>query len=168
MPLVFDELRNVARRHMSLEDRGHTLESAALVNETYIRLVDQERVEWRNRAHFFAISARLMRRILLDHARRRHAAKRGGDQTLLSLDQALGFEPSGLDIVSLDDALKALAELDSRQAHVIELRFFGGLTIEEISEVLEISPATVTRDWVTAKAWLFAELNREGRTPRRQ
>ena len=161
MPLVYDELRNVARHHLAVEDRGHTLQSAALVNETYIRLVDQERVQWQNRAHFFAISARLMRRILVDHARQRRAEKRGGAQTRLSLDNSLGLqERKDLDVVALDEALATLSELDPQQARVIELRFFGGLTIEETSEALGISPSTVTRDWVTAKAWLFDQLNR--------
>ena len=159
MPLVYNELRVVARHHLSLEDREHTLQSAALVNETYIRLVDQERVQWRNRAHFFAISARMMRRILVDHARQRRAEKRGGALPRLSLDESAGLaKHTDLDLVALDQALEALGKLDPQQARVIELRFFGGLTIEEISEALDISAATVTRDWVTAKAWLFAQL----------
>ena len=163
MPLVYDELRNVARHRLAAEDSRQTLESAALVNETYLRLVDQERVEWRNRAHFFAISARMMRRILVDHARQRRAAKRGGDMPRLSLDQSLGLlERKDLDVVALDEALGNLSKLDPQQARVIELRFFGGLTIEETSEALHISPATVTRDWVTAKAWLFDQLHRPG------
>ena len=163
MPLVYDELRHVARHRLAAEDSRQTLESAALVNETYLRLVDQERVEWRNRAHFFAISARMMRRILVDHARQRRAAKRGGDMARLSLDQSLGLlEPKDIDVVALDEALGNLSKLDSQQARVIELRFFGGLTIEETSEALHISPATVTRDWVTAKAWLFDQLRRAG------
>ena len=162
MPLVYDELRNVARHHLAAEDT-HSLESAALVNETYLRLVDQQRVEWRNRAHFFAISARMMRRILVDHARQRRAAKRGGDRPTLSLDPSLGLpERKDLDVVALDEALGNLSRLDPQQARVIELRFFGGLTIEETSEALNISPATVTRDWVTAKAWLFDQLHRAG------
>jgi RNA polymerase sigma factor (TIGR02999 family) len=160
MPLVYDELRNVARHRLAAEDSGQTLESAALVHETYLRLVDQERVHWQNRAHFFAISARMMRRILVDHARQRRAAKRGGPQPKISLDQSLGLQGrKELDVVALDEALANLSKLDPQQAHVVELRFFGGLTIEEISEALNISPATVTRDWVTAKAWLFAQLN---------
>ena len=163
MPLVYNELRNVARHHLAAEDGLHTLESAALVNETYLRLVQQERVEWRNRAHFFAISARMMRRILVDHARQRRTEKRGGARPRLSLDQSLGLtEQKDLDVVALDDALSALSKLDPQQAHVIELRFFGGLTIEETSEALNISPATVTRDWVTAKAWLYDQINRAG------
>lgn len=161
MPLVYDELRNVARHRLAGENREQTLQSAALVNETYIRLVDQDRVHWRNRAHFFAISARLMRRILVDHARQRGAEKRGGAQTRLSLDNSLRLpERKDLDVVALDEALETLSNLDPQQARVIELRFFGGLTIEETSEALGISPATVTRDWVTAKAWLFDQLNR--------
>ncbi|HLJ47373.1 MAG TPA: sigma-70 family RNA polymerase sigma factor [Bryobacteraceae bacterium] len=163
MPLVYEELRHVARRRLAVEDREHTLQSAALVNETYLRLVDQERVQWRNRAHFFAISARIMRRILVDHARQRSAAKRGGGNPKLSLDPSLGvLEQADLDVVALDEALDSLAKLDPQQARVIELRFFAGLTIVEVSEALGISPATVTRDWVTAKAWLFAQLNQAG------
>lgn len=163
MPLVYEELRNVARRRLAAEQREHTLQSAALVNETYLRLVDQERVQWRNRAHFFAISARMMRRILVDHARQRSAAKRGGANPKLSLDESLRVQDQpDLDVVALDEALDALAKLDLQQARVIELRFFAGLTIEEISEALAISPATITRDWVTAKAWLFDRLNRPG------
>ena len=159
MPIVYNELRVVARHHLSLEDREHTLQSAALVNETYIRLVDQERVQWRNRAHFFAISARMMRRILVDHARQRRAEKRGGVLPRLSLDESAGVaKHTDLDLVALDQAMEALSRLDPQQARVIELRFFGGLTIEEISEALDISAATVTRDWVTAKAWLFSQL----------
>jgi len=159
MPIVYNELRVVARHHLSLEDREHTLQSAALVNETYIRLVDQERVQWRNRAHFFAISARMMRRILVDHARQRRAEKRGGIAPRLSLDESAGVaKHTDLDLVALDQAMEALSRLDPQQARVIELRFFGGLTIEEISEALDISAATVTRDWVTAKAWLFSQL----------
>lgn len=159
MPLVYNELRVVARHHLAAEDREHTLQSAALVNETYLRLVDQDRVQWRNRAHFFAISARMMRRILVDHARQRRAAKRGGSQPRLSLDESAGVHGrADVDIVALDQVLEVLAKLDAQQARVIELRFFGGLTIEEISEALDISAATVTRDWVTAKAWLFDQL----------
>jgi RNA polymerase sigma factor (TIGR02999 family) len=161
MPLVYDELRNVARRHLANEGREHTLQSAALVNETYLRLVDQRRVQWRNRTHFFAISARMMRRILVDHARQRHADKRNGAQPGLALDLPPGIRAErDLDLVALDEALDALSALDPQQARVIELRFFGGLTIEEIAEALDISSSTVTRDWVTAKAWLYDRLNR--------
>jgi RNA polymerase sigma factor (TIGR02999 family) len=159
MPLVYDDLRNVARRRLAAEDRDHTLQSAALVNETYLRLVDQRRVRWRDRTHFFAISARLMRRILVDHARHRGAGKRGGAQRTLYLGLCNDFAAEqDLDLVALDEALEALAALDAQQAQAIELRFFGGLTSQEIADALEISPATVTRDLVTAKAWLFDRL----------
>lgn len=163
MPLVYSELRNVARHQFAAEDRESTLQSTALVHETYLRLVDQNRVQWQNRAHFFAISARLMRRILVDHARQRGAAKRGGGLPKLSLDQTNGLEQhQDLDVIALDEALATLGKLDAQQAQVIELRFFGGLTIQEISEALDISPATVTRDWITARAFLFDQLNRTG------
>ena len=161
MPLVYEGLRNVARRHLANEGREHTLESAALVNETYLRLVDQRRVQWRNRMHFFAISARMMRRILVDHARHRHADKRGGAGTGPAAGISVGLKQErDLDLIALDEALDVLCDLDSQQARVIELRFFGGLTLQEIAEALDISPATVTRDWVTAKAWLYDRLNR--------
>jgi RNA polymerase sigma factor (TIGR02999 family) len=163
MPLVYDELRKVARRHLANEGREHTLQSAALVNETYLRLVDQRRVQWRSRTHFFAISARMMRRILVDHARQRRADKRNGDQPGLALGLSPGIQPGrDLDLVALDEALDDLSALDSQQARVIELRFFGGLTIQEVAEALDISSSTVTRDWVTAKAWLYERLNRVG------
>jgi RNA polymerase sigma factor (TIGR02999 family) len=167
MPLVYDDLRHVARRRLAAEDRDHTLQSAALVNETYLRLVDQRRVQWRDRTHFFAISARLMRRILVDHARHRGAAKRGGAQRTLHLSLCNDSPAEqDLDLVALDEALEALAALDAQQARAIELRFFGGLTNQEIADTLEISPATVTRDLVTAKAWLFDRLGRTA-DPRR-
>lgn len=161
MPLVYDDLRNVARRHLAVEGPNHTLQSAALVNETYLRLVDQRQVQWRDRMHFFALSARMMRRILVDHARNRHAEKRGGAQTTLQLSlESEPAAPQGLDLVALDDALQELAALDPQQARAIELRFFGGLTSREIAGALEISTATVTRYLVTAKAWLFDRLTR--------
>jgi len=161
MPLVYEELRHIARHHLSAEDVGHTLQSTALVHEAYLKLVDQRRVRWQNRAHFFAVAAQLIRRILLDHARRRHAAKRGGPATRLTLEEGL-IAPRcrDVDLVSLDEALNALAELDPQQARVVELRFFAGLTIAEAAEALGISSATVQRDWVTAKAWLFDRLSR--------
>src|SRR5690242_13577458 len=149
MPLVYDDLRHVARRRLAAEDRDHTLQSAALVNETYLRLVDQRRVQWRDRTHFFAISARMMRRILVDHARHRDADKRGGAQRTLHLDLCGdSIAAQGLDLVALDEALEALAAVDTQQARAIELRFFGGLTTQEIADALEISTATVTRDLV--------------------
>lgn len=161
MPLVYAELRNVARRHLSIEEPGHTLQSTALVHEAYLRLVDQDRVQWQNRTHFFAVSARLIRRILVDHARRRQAAKRGGSIRRLTLDDSIdALGRKDVDLVALEDALNSLAELDPQQARVIELRFFTGLTISETAMALGISPATVNRDWVTAKAWLFQQLNR--------
>jgi RNA polymerase sigma factor (TIGR02999 family) len=159
MPLVYDDLRNVARRRLAVEDRCHTLQSAALVNETYLRLVDQRRVQWRDRTHFFAISARMMRRILVDHARNQRAEKRGGTQRAVYLDLPNGIgKDQGLDLVALDEALDALSALDPQQAQGIELRFFGGLTTREIADALGVSTATVTRDLVTAKAWLFERL----------
>lgn len=160
MPLVYEELRRIARRHLGLEGGGHTLQSTALVHEAYLRLVDQNRVQWRNRAHFFAVAAQMIRRILVDAARERHAAKRGGPAPALALDESLQTPArQEINLVYLDEALDALAELDARQAKVIELRFFTGLSIGEASEALGISTATVQRDWVTAKAWLFDRLN---------
>jgi RNA polymerase sigma factor (TIGR02999 family) len=159
MPLVYDELREVARHQLRYEDRGHTLQATALINETYLRLVNQERAEWRNRAQFFAISAQLIRRILVDHARSRRSAKRGGAARHILLDTAIvapGFD--AVDILALDLALEGLAQLDAQQERIVELRFFTGLSIEETASVLDISPATVNRDWVTAKAWLFRRL----------
>jgi RNA polymerase sigma factor (TIGR02999 family) len=161
MPLVYEELRQLARRQLSLEGPGHTLQSTALVHEAYLRLVDQDRVQWQNRAQFFAVAAQLIRRILVDHARRRHADKRGGDAGRLSLDESIATpQHKDVDLVALDDALTDLSRLDAQQAQVIELRFFAGLTIAESAEALGISPATVHRDWITAKAWLFDQVNR--------
>jgi RNA polymerase sigma factor (TIGR02999 family) len=163
MPLVYDELHHIARRHLQAEDPDHTLQSTALVHEAYLRLVDQDRVQWQNRAHFFGVAAQLIRRILLDHARRRHAAKRGGGATILCLDEGLvALQQREVDLVALDEALNRLAELDPQQAHVVELRFFAGLTIVETAESLGVSRATVQRDWVTAKAWLFDRLRQPG------
>ena len=158
MPLVYNELRGIARRHLSLEAQPQTLQSTALVHEAYMRLVDQNRVEWRDRAHFFAVSARLIRRILLDHARARRAQKRGGGVPKLSLEDVATPARQDVDIIALDQALDALAQLDAAQAEVVELRFFAGLTIAETAEALGISTATVERDWITAKAWLFSHL----------
>ena len=164
MPLVYEELRSIARRHLSREDPSHTLQSTALVHEAYLRLVDQERVQWQNRAHFFAVAAQMVRRILLDHARRQNAEKRGGKAAVLTLDEGLVAEPQrDIDLVALDEALNALAELDAQQARVVELRFFAGLTIAETAEAMGISGRTVQRDWITAKAWLFDRLSRGGR-----
>ncbi len=161
MPLVYEELRQLARRQLSLEEPGHTLQSTALVHEAYLRLVDQDRVQWQNRAQFFAVAAQLIRRILVDHARRRHAGKRGGEARKLSLDESIATpQHKDIDLVALDDALTDLSRLDAQQAQVIELRFFAGLTIAESAEALGISPATVHRDWITAKAWLFDQVSR--------
>ncbi len=163
MPLVYEELRRLARHHLSLEEPGHTLQSTALVHEAYLKLVDQDRIQWRNRAQFFAVAAQLIRRILVDHARRRHADKRGGGAQKLSLDETIATpQHKDVDLVALDDALNDLSRLDSQQAQVIELRFFAGMTIAESAEVLGISPATVHRDWITAKAWLFDQVSRGG------
>src|ERR1700688_1098978 len=160
-PMVYSELRRQARRHLRGERPDHTLESAALVNEAYLRLVRQNPPQWQNRAHFFGVAAQLMRHILVDHARNRLAAKRGAGAPLLALDPELApAQTPGIDLVALDDALGKLAALDSQQGRLIELRFFGGLSIEEAAVVLGVSPATVKREWVTARAWLRRELKR--------
>ncbi len=161
MPLVYDELRKAAKRYMRREPVGHTLQTAALVNEVYLRLIDAKNVRWQDRAHFFAISARLMRRVLVEFARRRHQLKRGGEIHQVSIDEALAFgQDQGADVVALDDALTALARLNLRQSRVVELRFFGGLSEEEIAEALKVSPRTVRNDWRVARAWLYRELNK--------
>jgi RNA polymerase sigma factor (TIGR02999 family) len=165
IPLVHDELRRLARRYMRRE-RGQraarTLQTTALVNEAYLRLIDARRVQWQNRAHFFAIAARLMRRILVDYARAQNYAKRGGGLPQVSLNDApeLAAEREP-DLVSLDDALETLSRVDERKGRVVELRFFGGLSVEETAEVLKVSPDTVMRDWRLAKAWLLRELSGE-------
>ena len=163
-PLVYEELRRLAHHYMDRERPGHTLQTTALVNEAYVRLIDWKNVHWQNRAHFFAVSAQLMRRILVDFARSRRYAKRGGGVLAVTLDEAaLVSNEKGTDIVALDEALLSLTELDARQSRVVELRFFGGLSIEETAEVLKVSPGTVRRDWSLARAWLHRELtdNRE-------
>lgn len=158
-PLVYNELRKIARAHLRRERADHTLQPTALVNEAYLRLVDQERVQWQGRAHFFGIASQMMRRILVDHARRKNAARRGAGAHKVTLDEAmLAGERRSVDLVALDDALQRLAELDPGQGRLVELRFFGGLTIEETAEVMEVSPATIKREWFTARAWLFREL----------
>jgi len=159
MPLVYDELRGIARRHLRLDGSPQTLQSTALVHEAYVKLIDQNRVQWRDRAHFFAVAARLIRRVLLDYARRRHADKRGGAATLLTVTDIATPAQQNVDLIALDRALLSLAELDATQAQVVELRFFAGLTIAETAEALRISTATVERDWITARAWLFDRLN---------
>jgi RNA polymerase sigma factor (TIGR02999 family) len=160
VPLVYDELRRLARRHMRRERPDHTLQTTALINEAYLQLVDIRNVHWHNRAHFFALCARLMRRILVDFARSRHYAKRGGGAKPISLDQCISVLPGDSpDLVAVDDALHALAKIDERKAQVVELRFFGGMTVEETAEVLKVSPETVRRDWKLAKVWLLRELS---------
>ena len=163
-PLVYNELHRVAHRYMADERAGHTLQTTALVNEVYLRLVDVRGVSWQNRAHFFAICARTMRRILIDFARSRQYQKRGGEAISVTLDNALDVSTQpAVDFVVLDDALKGLAELDPRKTQVVELRFFGGLSVEDTAEVLKISPETVMRDWKFARAWLARELASAGK-----
>lgn len=153
------ELRAIAGRYMRRERQGHTLQTTALVNEAYLRLINLESIDWRDRAHFFAVAASIMRRILVDHARRRLAGKRGGGFELLPIDEGLVFEPSQpAELVKLDDALARLAKLDQRASRLVELRFFGGLSIEESAEVLKVSPRTVKREWTFARAWLREEM----------
>ena len=161
-PLVYEELHRVAHRYMADERAGHTLQTTALVNEVYLRLVDVRGVSWQNRAHFFAICARTMRRILTDFARSRQYQKRGGEAVSVTLDDALGVSSQpAVDFVALDDAMKGLGKLEPRKSQVVELRFFGGLSVEETAEVLKISPDTVMRDWKFARAWLARELSGE-------
>jgi RNA polymerase sigma factor (TIGR02999 family) len=162
MPIVYGELRHLARRYMNRERVDHTLQTAELVNEAYLRLVDYKRMRWQDRAHFFAVSAQVMRRILVDHARRQNL-KRGGAVQHVALDSATAIE-TGLDtdLVALDEALAELERMDPRKAHVVELRFFGGLSVEETAEVLKVSAITVMRDWSSEKAWLYREMKSEG------
>ncbi len=160
MPAVYDELRRQAARYLRREQPGHTLQTTALIHEAYLRLVDQRNVQWQNRAHFFGIAAQMMRRILVDHARTKKRAKRGGSDIRVSLDDAkVVATGQDLDVVALDEALDRLEAIDAQQSRVVELRFFSGLTVEETAEVMHISPATVKRDWSMAKAWLHRELS---------
>ena len=155
IPLVYPELRKLARRYMGRESPEHTLQTSALINEAYLRLVDQQAAEWQDRAHFFAVAAQVMRHILVDHARTRNYAKRGGGAPKLPLDEAAALtEQRAGQLIALDDALRDLAALDERKSQIIELRFFGGLSLEETAEVMKISPSTVQREWRAAKAWL--------------
>ena len=164
VPLVHGELRRLARRLMAGEHVGHTLQTTALVNEAYLRLVDLRKMGWQDRGHFLGMSARLMRRILVDHARVRQAQKRGGDQQRVPLEEAASVSTEGaVDLIAMDDALDALARVDGRKAQVVEMRFFGGLSIEETAEALGVSPETIKRDWRVAKVWLLRELDGQKR-----
>src|SRR5262245_31216242 len=161
MPAVQDELRRLAASYMRRERRDHTLQVTGLVNEAYLRLIEQRNVSWQDRRHFFGIAAQCMRRILVDYARQRNAGKRAGGKTFVAFDESIEIaEKRGIDLIALDDALAALAELDERQAQVVELRFFGGLTVLETARLLKVSSATVKRDWESARVWLTCELTR--------
>lgn len=161
LPLIYDELRRLAASHLRRERPDHTLQATALVHEAYLRLVEQHSVDWRNRAHFFALAAEMMRRILVNHAQQHHAQKRGGHDTKLALDEAVSLagEERPIDWLLMDDALKRLTALDPRQGRIVELRFFGGLTVEEVAEVLGVSEITVKREWRVAKAWLHQAMD---------
>jgi len=163
IPLVHAELRRMARRYMARENPGHTLQTSALINEAYIRLTDQQNVAWQDRSHFFAVAAQVMRHILVDHARSHCYAKRGGRQHRVPLDEATTVvDQQARELMALDDSLTSLAALDQRKSQIIELRFFGGLTIEETADAMDISPKTVTREWRSAKAWLHHEMSKTG------
>jgi len=162
MPLVYEELRRLAHHYMRRERPGHTLQTTALVNEVYFRLIDQKRMHWQNRAHFFAIAAQLMRRILVDHARSHQYAKRGGGAHKVTLDEgAVVAQEQAADLIALDDALLSLAAIDERKSKIVELRFFGGLSVEETAETLKTSTRTVMREWSMAKAWLYHTINHD-------
>ena len=163
IPLVYSELHRMAERYLRGERAGHTLQPTAIVNEAYLRLLGRQGADWQNRAHFFAVAAQSMRRILVEHARRRATKKRGGQGTRYLLDTVVMTEPRAVDLIAVDDALVKLTDLDSEQGRVVELRFFGGLTEEEAAEVLEISPSTVHRKWLLAKAFLHRELSGSSR-----
>lgn len=162
MPLVYDELRRQASRHLRKERQGHTLQTTALIHEAYLKLIGSDAVEWQNRNHFFAVASTAMRRILVDHARERHRQKRGGIAEHLPLDEAVQISANAksVDLIALDEALNRLAKLDRRQAKVVELRYFGGLSIDETAEILGIANSTVRLDWNLAKAWLRRELSK--------
>lgn len=163
IPIVYAELRRQASRYLRQERPGHTLQTTALINEAYLRLVDQKSVQWQNRAQFFGIAAQLMRRILVDHARTKHRAKRGGSAIRVSLSEATAVtKDANQDLIEIDEALTRLAEIDEQQSKIVELRFFSGLNVEETAAALNISPATVKRDWSVAKAWLHREITRDG------
>lgn len=161
LPLVYDSLRKVAANYLKKERSDHTLQPTALVHEAYLKLIDISQINWQDRAHFFAAAAQMMRHVLVDHARGKRREKRGGEFHHVALEDAVSFsDEKNLDLLALEDALQQLAEFDSRQSKIVELRFFGGLTIEETAHVLKISPATVKREWTMAKAWLYRKLNR--------
>ena len=161
VPLVYPELRRLAKRRMAREDPAHTLQTSALINEAYLKLVDQKSVQWQSRAHFFAVAAQVMRHILVDHARTRNYAKRGGGALKLPLDEAAALtKQRAAQLIALDDALSDLSALDGRKSQIIELRFFGGLSLEETAEVMKISPSTVQREWRAAKAWLHHTMSK--------
>jgi RNA polymerase sigma factor (TIGR02999 family) len=163
IPLVYDELRLIAGRFLRHERPGHTLQSTALVHEAFLRLVDQTRTDWQSHAHFFGVAANVIRNILVDHARARQAAKRGGPMPALSLDEAVAFpKDRDLELIAVDDALLSLSRFDPQQSRIVELRFFAGLSIEETAEVLRISVSTVKRDWILAKAWIYHTLSNTG------
>jgi RNA polymerase sigma factor (TIGR02999 family) len=166
VPLVYDELRRLAHHHLQAERPGHSLQSTALVHEAYLRLVGRKPLQLENRAHFFAVASQIMRQILVDYARKHHAVKRRANGLTLTLDEAIALpKQRKLPLVALDDALNGLATLDARQSHIVELRFFGGLSIDEASQVLGVSPATIKREWSTARAWLYREMARTEKDP---
>jgi RNA polymerase sigma-70 factor, ECF subfamily len=161
VPLVYDELRRMARRYMDGQQAGHTLQTTALIHEAYLKLIDQKEAHWRNRAHFFGVAAKAMRSILVDYARASHAAKRGGEAVLVSLDEAaVASDERATELLALDDALEGLAAIDRRKCQVVELRYFGGLSVEETAEVLQVSVETVAREWRLARTWLLRELSK--------
>jgi RNA polymerase sigma factor (TIGR02999 family) len=161
MPVVYEELRRIAASYMQRERTGHTLQATALINEAYLRVIDIDRIEWRDRTHFFALCAQVMRRILVDHARSRIYLKRGGGAHAITLDECMAIAEPGAELIALDDALHALAVRDQRKARVVELRFFGGLNVEETAAALGVSPQTVLRDWSLAKAWIAREMGQQ-------
>lgn len=163
IPLVYPELKRLARRYMLRENPGHTLQTSALINEAYLRLVDRQSAEWQDRAHFFAVAAQIMRHILVDHARKYRYEKRGGGKRHVPLDEgAIVREERAGELVALDDALTRLAAIDPRKSQIVELRFFGGLTVEETAEVMKLAPITIMREWRAAKAWLWREISAKG------
>ena len=162
IPVVYQELRRIANQHLRRENSEHSLQPTALVHEAYLRLIDQTQVDWQNRAHFFGVAAQMMRRILIDHAKAKHRQKRGGSAHKVSLDEAASYTVErGAGLIALDDTLKLLAEIDERKSRVVELRYFGGLSVDETAQVLGVSDKTVMRDWNLAKAWLYQQLNRK-------